>query len=47
MEIVVAGTGYVGMLVGVCFSKKEHDVTCVDVDKDKIVFMESGIFPNL
>ena len=36
MKIAVAGTGYVGLVAGVCFAEKGHDVTCVDVDEKKI-----------
>lgn len=35
MKIAVAGTGYVGLVAGVCFAEKGHDVTCVDVDEKK------------
>ncbi len=45
MKIAVAGTGYVGLVAGVCFAEKGHDVTCVDVDKNKIELMKSGISP--
>lgn len=45
MKIAVAGTGYVGLVAGVCFAEKGHDVTCVDVDEKKIKMMESGITP--
>ncbi len=45
MKIAVAGTGYVGLVAGVCFAEKGHDVTCVDVDQAKIKMMESGIAP--
>ena len=45
MRIAVAGTGYVGLVAGVCFAEKGHDVTCVDVDEKKVKMMESGITP--
>ena len=45
MKIAVAGTGYVGLVAGVCFAEKGHTVTCVDIDEDKIKLMESGISP--
>ena len=45
MKIVVAGTGYVGLVAGVCFAEKGHNVTCVDTDKRKVELMEKGISP--
>lgn len=45
MNISVAGTGYVGLVAGVCFAEKGHDVTCVDIDEKKVKLMESGISP--
>lgn len=45
MKIAVAGTGYVGLVAGVCFAEMGHDVTCVDVDEKKITLMESGVSP--
>jgi len=45
MRLVVAGTGYVGLVAGVCFAEKGHDVTCVDVDEAKVKLMESGVSP--
>ena len=45
MKITVAGTGYVGLVAGVCFAEKGHDVTCVDVDEKKVKLMESGVSP--
>ena len=44
-NIVVAGTGYVGLVAGVCFAEKGNNVTCVDVNKEKIELMKSGISP--
>ncbi len=45
MKIAVAGTGYVGLVAGVCFAEKGHNVTCVDVDEKKVRLMESGVSP--
>ncbi len=45
MKIAVAGTGYVGLVAGVCFAEVGHDVICVDVDVNKVKLMESGVSP--
>lgn len=45
MNISVAGTGYVGLVAGVCFAEKGHQVTCVDLDENKISLMKNGISP--
>ncbi|WP_275061295.1 UDP-glucose dehydrogenase family protein [Diplocloster modestus] len=45
MKIAVAGTGYVGLVAGVCFAEVGHEVTCVDVDEMKIESMKSGRSP--
>lgn len=45
MKIAVAGTGYVGLVAGVCFAQMGHDVTCVDVDEKKVRMMEEGQSP--
>lgn len=45
MKIVVAGTGYVGLVTAVCLSEIGHTVTCVDVDKEKIEILKSGKSP--
>ncbi len=36
MKIVVAGTGYVGLVTGACLSEMGHNVTCVDIDENKV-----------
>ena len=45
MKIAVAGTGYVGLVAGVCFAEKGYDVTCVDIDEAKVAMMRQGISP--
>jgi UDPglucose 6-dehydrogenase len=45
MKLAVAGTGYVGLVAGVCFAEKGHTVTCVDVDEQKIQRMRAGESP--
>ncbi len=45
MKIAVAGTGYVGLVTGVALAHIGHNVTCVDVDKEKINKMKKGISP--
>ncbi|MDM5285508.1 UDP-glucose dehydrogenase family protein [Peribacillus frigoritolerans] len=44
-KIAVAGTGYVGLVAGVCFAEVGHQVTCVDIDEKKVNVMKSGISP--
>ncbi|NGY80498.1 UDP-glucose/GDP-mannose dehydrogenase family protein (plasmid) [Bacillus megaterium] len=45
MKIAVAGTGYVGLVTGVCLAEHGHSVSCVDVDENKINIMKSGKSP--
>jgi len=45
MKTAVVGTGYVGLVTGSCLSDVGMDVTCVDVDVDKIANLEKGILP--
>ena len=45
MKICVIGTGYVGLVVGVCISDRGFDVTCVDVNEDKIAALHRGEVP--
>lgn len=44
-KIAVAGTGYVGLVAGVCFAEVGHKVTCVDIDENKVNLMKEGISP--
>ncbi|MGR3292277.1 MAG: UDP-glucose dehydrogenase family protein [Paracoccaceae bacterium] len=45
MKIAMIGTGYVGLVSGVCFSDFGHQVVCVDNNPDKMAKLESGIAP--
>ena len=45
MKIIVIGTGYVGLVSGVCFAKIGHEVICVDQDKNKISKLKNGEIP--
>lgn len=43
MKIAVVGTGYVGLVTGTCFAETGNDVTCVDIDANKVSKLKSGV----
>lgn len=45
MKIAIAGTGYVGLITGVCFAEKGYQVICVDTDREKIDRMNGAGYP--
>jgi UDPglucose 6-dehydrogenase len=45
MKLAVVGTGYVGLVAGVCFADTGHSVICVDVDQEKVRKLKDGIVP--
>jgi UDPglucose 6-dehydrogenase len=45
MRLTMVGTGYVGLVTGVCFANTGNDVTCLDVDAKKIEKLRQGVCP--
>ncbi|MEM6256470.1 MAG: UDP-glucose/GDP-mannose dehydrogenase family protein [Cyanobacteria bacterium P01_D01_bin.156] len=45
MKVSIVGTGYVGLVSGVCLAEKGHQVTCVDIDQAKVDKINQGIPP--
>lgn len=45
MNIAVVGTGYVGLVTGTCLAETGNNVTCVDIDAQKIRHMQAGTVP--
>jgi UDPglucose 6-dehydrogenase len=45
VKISVVGTGYVGLVAGVCFADGGHDVICIDRDESKISRLQQGQIP--
>lgn len=45
MKIAVIGTGYVGLVTGVCFADSGNEVICMDIDAEKIRRLQAGEIP--
>ena len=45
MKIAILGAGYVGLCTGIGFAMKGHDVTCVDVDAERVELINRGKVP--
>ena len=45
MNIAIVGTGYVGLVTGTCSAEMATNVTCVDIDTEKIDKLNNGIMP--
>ena len=45
MRVSIVGTGYVGLVSGVCLASLGHDVVCVDLDQDKVSAVNAGHCP--
>ncbi|MCX6129878.1 MAG: UDP-glucose/GDP-mannose dehydrogenase family protein [Proteobacteria bacterium] len=45
MRVVMVGTGYVGLVTGTCLAEVGHDITCVDLNQDKIRMLRDGACP--
>src|SRR5450755_916702 len=45
MRVTLFGTGYVGLVTGVCLAEVGNDVVCVDIDEAKIEGLRRGVVP--
>lgn len=45
MKVIVIGTGYVGLVQGVCLAELGNDVVCIDIDENKVAKLKEGISP--
>jgi UDP-glucose 6-dehydrogenase len=45
MRVAIVGMGYVGLVTGVCLAEKGHEVTCIDLDEEKVAAANEGRAP--
>lgn len=45
MKIAVVGTGYVGLVTGTCFAETGNNVTCIDINEEKVKQLQAGSIP--
>lgn len=45
MKVSIIGTGYVGLVSGICLAAKGHEVVCVDMDAEKVALINAGESP--
>lgn len=45
MKIAMVGAGYVGLVTGACFADSGNDVTCIDIDAEKVEKLSQGVIP--
>ena len=45
MRITIVGTGYVGLVTGTCFAASGNEVTCLDIDREKVEKLKAGQSP--
>ncbi len=45
MDVTIFGSGYVGLVTGVCLAEVGNDVLCIDVDPDKVALLNGGGVP--
>ena len=45
MKVSIVGVGYVGLTSGICFAEIGHQVTCIDIDSQRIQNLKNGVMP--